>query len=103
VQSRVKRLSSHQPPVADTGNGFCAICQEEVSPAQDETAGAIVQLPCNHRFHSSCISSCSREWESICPLCKKRYSHRSLRARVERQVPGRGGAGVGRAALCQKK
>ena len=75
--SRVKRSCSH-PTVASEAVGCCAVCQEGMATA-DAAPGTLLQLPCGHTFHAGCISSCSEQLASSCPLCRKRYSRRSLR------------------------
>ena len=72
-KSRVQRPDSTFR-AAHKGQGQCAICQEEMPPLAEAPLGFLVELPCGHAFHSSCISSCSKKWASICVLCKKRFS-----------------------------
>ncbi|KAI5058296.1 hypothetical protein GOP47_0026466 [Adiantum capillus-veneris] len=44
----------------------CAVCLE------DYTDGAVLRmLPCNHRFHCSCIDAWLINWRSFCPICKR--------------------------------
>lgn len=44
----------------------CAVCLE------DYTDGAVLRtLPCNHRFHCSCIDAWLLNWRAFCPICKQ--------------------------------
>ena len=43
----------------------CPICLEEVALTDD-----LIQLPCNHGFHSKCLETWFRK-KSICPICRK--------------------------------
>ena len=63
------------------GEDQCAICQEEMPPLAEAPLGFLIELPCGHIFHGSCISSCSKKWASTCVLCKKRFSQRAATVR----------------------
>lgn len=44
----------------------CAVCLE------DYEDGAMLRiLPCNHRFHCSCIDAWLINWRAFCPICKQ--------------------------------
>lgn len=46
---------------------LCVICQNT------EITNQIYILPCNHKFHSTCINSWSH-YKDECPICKKRFN-----------------------------
>ena len=73
--SRVRRRIFSSTTAGGAMQQTCIVCLEEVSSAHDTT----LKLPCGHMFHAACVVSCSREWKSSCPLCKKRFSRRLLR------------------------
>lgn len=51
--------------LSDNGENLCSVCLEPLNE------GSVVQTPCEHRFHDSCV----RDWlvrsrENPCPLCR---------------------------------
>ena len=49
----------------DSSRTTCAVCLDEY-----EDGDALLELPCGHRFHSSCIEEWLLKQSSLCPLCK---------------------------------
>lgn len=48
----------------------CSICLDDM----DNEYNSICSLECKHRFHTHCITlyTTSREFDSHCPLCRKK-------------------------------
>mmetsp|Transcript_16756 Transcript_16756/g.47818 ORF Transcript_16756/g.47818 Transcript_16756/m.47818 type:complete len:469 (-) Transcript_16756:615-2021(-) len=49
---------------ADCGCSECGVCLAELSPG-----ARVVQLPCRHGFHPTCISRWLTQCKNTCPLC----------------------------------
>lgn len=49
---------------ADCGCSECGVCLAELDPN-----ARVVQLPCRHAFHSTCISKWLTQCKNTCPLC----------------------------------
>jgi hypothetical protein len=47
-------------------DGCCAVCQSDW-----EAGDEMRILPCDHKFHTSCIDQWLRKHKASCPLCKK--------------------------------
>ena len=47
----------------------CVICMSDISPEKDTTQ-EIIQLPCNHLFHSDCITPWLKNNSHKCPICR---------------------------------
>ncbi|OQR99647.1 hypothetical protein ACHHYP_05402 [Achlya hypogyna] len=55
--------------VENTDGAACSICLSEFAPHEWRTASHIVQLPCRHLYHATCVV----EWlqgHQTCPLCR---------------------------------
>jgi len=49
---------------ADCGCSECGVCLAELEPG-----ARVVQLPCRHGFHPTCISKWLTQCKNTCPLC----------------------------------
>ncbi|MCO5576045.1 hypothetical protein L7F22_029852 [Adiantum nelumboides] len=45
---------------------ICAVCLEDYADGD-----VLRTLPCNHRFHCSCIDAWLINWRAFCPICKQ--------------------------------
>ncbi|CDF41286.1 unnamed protein product [Chondrus crispus] len=52
---------------AEEGGWTCSVC---LDGSAEEGRTALVNLPCEHRFHMQCIKKWLRRGKSACPLCK---------------------------------
>tara|TARA_B100001094_G_scaffold286671_1_gene301690 strand:- start:3729 stop:4298 length:570 start_codon:yes stop_codon:yes gene_type:complete len=61
-------------PMRQTNNteGQCSICLEQFSDEQD-----IVQIPCEHKFHRTCIETWF-ETHTTCPICRRNYQSETV-------------------------
>ena len=46
--------------------GDCPICLESYCPKN-----SVKTLPCNHKYHSSCIDAWLKRKDTTCPMCRK--------------------------------
>jgi Ring finger domain len=65
--SGTNSLIDNDEIVDDVEADQCAVCLGEFDTNEDET---IAILPCQHKFHTTCITPWLTERQSKCPLCK---------------------------------
>ena len=53
--------------VHNSNNEICSICLDVIN---DE----VKDIPCNHKFHISCLGKCFIEYSTLCPLCRVEIS-----------------------------
>mmetsp|Transcript_15340 Transcript_15340/g.23883 ORF Transcript_15340/g.23883 Transcript_15340/m.23883 type:complete len:140 (+) Transcript_15340:524-943(+) len=53
-------------PEGNKEEGHCPVCQEEWKEGDQQRV-----LPCEHRFHTSCVDRWLKDHKAQCPLCKK--------------------------------
>jgi hypothetical protein len=58
-------LNNNDTPVDNVEEDQCAVCIGEFDQDED-----ITLLPCQHKFHTTCITPWLTERQSKCPLCK---------------------------------
>jgi hypothetical protein len=66
-QTGTNSLIDHDEVLDNVDTDQCAICLGEFDDDEDD---AMAILPCQHKFHTSCITPWLTERQSKCPLCK---------------------------------
>ena len=66
-------LPVDQVPFDQEEDQSCAVCLDELAESavgEENSSETTLCLPCNHKFHSSCIIPWLTERQGTCPLCK---------------------------------
>ena len=69
-EESLKRIPIHSKPNCIDTTGTCSVCMESLTNQPVDTEG-LIQLPCKHTFHASCI----KKWlntNNSCPICRSK-------------------------------